>query len=92
MSFLKFSTNQIAKPALDENMNITYRNRRKHLNDWMHGKLLSDSNARIKIGNSFENYSDANARKVSEFTIVNYNTGSNMLPKFSAQNEKSSTP
>jgi hypothetical protein len=78
----------IAKPTLDEDMNITYRNRRKHLNDWMHGKLLSDSNARIKIGNSFENYSDANARKVSEFTIVNYNTGSDRLPKFSAPNEK----
>ena len=89
MSFLKFSTNQIAKPALDENMNITYRNRRKHLNDWMHGKLLSDSNARIKIGNSFVNYSAANASNVSDFTIVNYNNNSSdMLPKFSAPNKK----
>ena len=89
MNFFKFSTNQIEKPALDENMNVTYQNRRKHLNDWMHRKLLSDSNARIKIGNSFVNYSAANASKVSEFTIVNYkNNSSDMLPKFSAPNKK----
>ena len=39
---------QLPNLNLNENMNITYQNRRKHLNDWMKNVALIN-NCKVKI-------------------------------------------
>ena len=57
---------------LADNMDTTYENRRKHLNDWMKKKLLNDPAAKIKIENSIVKPTLINLSDESKFTFVNY--------------------
>ena len=73
---------------LADNMDITYENRRKHLNDWMKKKLLNDPAARIKIENSIVKPTPDNLSDESKFTFVNYKKPlEGTLPEFKPENE-----
>lgn len=70
-----------------ENMNETYQNRRKHLNDWMIKKLLKDPASKIKINGSIVKSTADNLLNESTFTLLDYSTQNSTLKNFKTNDE-----
>jgi hypothetical protein len=52
---------------LADDMDTTYENRRKHLNDWMKKKQLNDTAAKIKIQNSVVKTTSSNQSNETKY-------------------------